>query len=64
KHSQCKANDAKKYGFSCVLEPLLTDLKSLEQDSVFVSSFGGFIKGTVFCVIADNLGAHAVGGFL
>nr|XP_023651070.1 uncharacterized protein LOC111835233 isoform X1 [Paramormyrops kingsleyae]XP_023651071.1 uncharacterized protein LOC111835233 isoform X1 [Paramormyrops kingsleyae] len=60
----CKANDAKKYGFSQVLEPLLTDLKSLEEDGVFVSSLGRFIKGTVFCVIADNLGAHAVGGFL
>ncbi len=60
----CKANDAKKYGYSHVLEPLLTDIKTLEQDGVFVSSFGRFIKGTVFCVIADNLGAHAVGGFL
>lgn len=60
----CKANDATKYGYSRVLEPLLTDLKSLEQDGVFVSSFGRFIKGTVFCVIADNLGAHVVRGFL
>lgn len=28
------------------------------------SSFGKNIKGTVFCVVADNLGAHLVGGFV
>lgn len=55
----CKANDAMKYEFSQVFEPSLTDLKSLEEDGVFVSSLGRFIKGTVFCVIADNHGAHA-----
>lgn len=26
--------------------------------------FGKKIKGTIFCVIADNLGAHSIGGFL
>lgn len=60
----CKANDTKKYGFCKLLEPLLTDLKSLEEDGVFVSSLGKVIKGTVFYVIADNLGAHAVGGIV
>lgn len=60
----CKAGDAKRYGYSRVLEPLLTDLKSLEKDGLFVPCVGKCIKGTVFSVIADNLGAHSVGGFV
>ena len=60
----CKADDVKKFGYSAVLEPLLRDLKSLEEDGIFVPHLGKVIKGTVFSVIADNLGAHSLGGFV
>lgn len=29
-----------------------------------MSQIGQFVKGTVQCLIADNLGAHAMGGFV
>ncbi len=60
----CKADDIKTFGYPRVLEPLLSDLKSFEEDGVFVPCLGKIIKGTVFSVIADNLGAHSVGGFV
>ncbi len=60
----CKADDIKTFGYPRVLEPLLSDLKSFEEDGVFVPCLGKIIKGTVFSVIADNLGAHSVGGLL
>lgn len=60
----CKAGDIKEFGYSKVLEPLLSDLKSLEENGIFVPCLGKIIKGTVFSVIADNLGAHSVGGFV
>lgn len=60
----CKADDIKKFGYPQVLEPLLNDLKSFEDDGLFVPCLGKIVKGTVFSVIADNLGAHSVGGFV
>ena len=54
----CKADDIKKFGYPQVLDPLLSDLKRLEEDGLFVPCLGKIIKGTVFSVIADNLGAH------
>ena len=60
----CKSDDVKSYGFKKVLEPLLQDLNILEQHGVFVSQIGQCVKGSVQCVIADNLGAHAIGGFV
>lgn len=44
----CKADDIKKFGYSQVLEPLLNDLKSFEEDGLLVSCLGKVIKGTVF----------------
>lgn len=60
----CKSDDVKTYGYGKVLEPLLQDLQVLEQHGVFISQLGQLVKGTVQCVIADNLGAHSIGGFL
>ena len=53
-----KSDDVKTYGYGKVLEPLLQDLSILEQNGVFISQLGQFVKGSVQCVIADNLGAH------
>lgn len=41
-----------------MLEPLLHDLHVLEEQSMFVSVIGEFVKGSVQCVITDNLAAH------
>lgn len=60
----CKADDVKKFWYPRILEPLLSDLKSFEEDGLFVPCLGKIVKGTVFSVIADNLGAHSVGGFV
>lgn len=60
----CKAEDTKQFGFQRVLEPLLTDIQSLEKDGLFVPALGKAIKGTVVSVVADNLGAHSVAGFV
>lgn len=59
-----KSDDIKTYGYQKLLEPLLQDLSILEQHGVFISQIGQFVKGTVQCVIADNLGAHAIAGFV
>lgn len=59
----CKADDIKKFGYPRMLDPLLSDLKSFEEDGLFVPCLGKIIKGTVFSVIANNLGAHSVGLF-
>lgn len=60
----CKADDTKRFGYQKVLEPLLTDLQSLEKDGIFIPSLGKIMKGTVVSVVADNLGAHSLGGFV
>lgn len=39
-------------------------MNSFEEDSLFVPCLGKIVKGTVFSVIADNLGAHSVGSFV
>lgn len=60
----CKSDDVKTYGYENVLEPLLQDLSILEHHGVFISQLGQFVKGSIQCVIADNLGAHAIVGFV
>lgn len=54
----CKADDVEKFGYSAVLEPLLKDLSSLEEEGLYIPSLGIRVKGIVYCVVADNLGAH------
>lgn len=52
----CKADDMKRFGYGTVLEPLLKDLVSLEEDGLYVPALGRRVKGTLFSVVADNLG--------
>lgn len=59
----CKTDDVNEYGFDRVLHPLLQDMKTLEQDGVFIPLLGRFVKGTIQVVAADNLGAHSIAGF-
>lgn len=60
----CKTKDISTHGYRKVLEPLLRDLKCFEDSGVFVPSLGKVVKGTVFAVVADNLEAHSLGGFV
>ncbi|XP_060761703.1 uncharacterized protein LOC132891510 isoform X1 [Neoarius graeffei] len=59
-----KVTDLRKYGYAAVLAPLLRDVHTLEVDGVFIEGLGQNVKGTVFCVSADNLAAHGLGGFV
>ena len=60
----CRSEDVRKYGYDRVLDPLLRDLVILENQGIFIAQLGDFVKGTIQCVIADNLGAHGVAGFI
>lgn len=60
----CKADNVNRFRYSTVLEPLLKDLLSLEEEGLYVPALGRKVKGTVFSVVADNLGTHAMGGLL
>ncbi|RUM28374.1 MAG: hypothetical protein DSY42_08515 [Aquifex sp.] len=54
------------YSFSEILQPLMFDLRILENEGLLVSRSDGnhWFRGTVAVVIGDNLGSHAIGGFL
>lgn len=60
----CKSVDVKQFEYKVVLDPLLKDLVTLEQVGVFISCLGRNIKGALHCVVADNLGAHAISGLV
>lgn len=60
----CKTDDVKTYGYDQIFEPLPKDLKTLEELGVYVPLLGESVKGTVLSVVADNLGAHSVAGFM
>lgn len=56
--------DVNKYCDEAVLQPLLRDIVQFEEEGLFIPVFGKKIRGTVVSVIADNLGAHSICGFL
>ena len=62
----CRSQVVKNLGFDEILTRLVDDLKILETDGVTVRGATGFItlRGSVSVVIADNLGAHDIGGYL
>ena len=61
----CRAQYVKKYGLEKFFEPIVSDIKSLESNGINVQFEGRSynFKGTVCFVVADNLAAHAVGGY-
>ena len=59
----CKVPDVQRVGYERMFGPLLRDIQTLEQDGVFIESIGKAVKGTVLCVVADNLAAHGLAGF-
>lgn len=58
-----KSVDVKHYGYEKFFEPLIKDIRHLEQERIFVKVVGQFVKGTVYCVSADNLGALGLAVF-
>lgn len=46
----CKVADIQTFGYEKALGPLLRDLRTLEQDGVFIESIGKVVQGTVMCV--------------
>lgn len=60
----CKSYYVKTFGYKKIFEPLLHDIVTLEQQELFIPQLGSFIKGTIQCVIADNLEAHGLTGFV
>lgn len=58
-----KSVDVKKFGYDRFLEPLIKDLKHVEQNGVFVEALQRSVGAKLFCVCADNLGAHGLAGF-
>lgn len=60
----CKVSDLQRCCYERVLCPLLQDLCTLEQDGVFIECLGQSVRGTVLCVVSDNLAAHSLAGFM
>lgn len=60
----CKVTDVQKYGYEKALGPLLKDLCTLEKDGVYIEPLGCTVRGTIFCVVSDNLAAHSLAGFV
>ncbi|XP_070410106.1 uncharacterized protein [Nothobranchius furzeri] len=59
----CKSDDVKNYGYERIMQPLLQDVITLEEDGIFVPLLGKCVKGTIQVVAADNLSAHSLAGF-
>lgn len=58
-----KTADVKQFGYEKFISPLVKDIGSLEEVVVFVQALDNYVKGTVFCVYAANLGGHGLAGF-
>lgn len=62
----CMSHTIKNNGYKKILEPLIIDLKTLETEGIYVSKSDRdhTLFGTVSVVIANNLGAQSLGGFM
>lgn len=52
----CNENDVKRFGFSEILKPIVSDIKLLETIGIKVND--KIVKGSVIAVLGDNLGSH------
>ncbi|KAK6188852.1 hypothetical protein SNE40_004945 [Patella caerulea] len=59
----CPNKVLKNVGFGKVLEPLIYDLKILENEGIIIPNLTEKLYGTVAFVSGDNLGSHQIGGF-
>ena len=61
----CKASFIKRYGYKTILAPCLEDIKLLENYGIEINFDCSVHKffGTLSMLVADNLAAHAIGGY-
>lgn len=57
------AQDQQKYGFDAILEPLLNDVKKLENQGLSLPFSDQQVYGTIAQITGDNLGMHTILGF-
>lgn len=57
------SHDVKEFGYERFLEPLIKDLKLIEDNGIHVDALKRSVGVKLFCVCADNLGAHSLAGF-
>lgn len=57
----CLEKDCKYFGVDTVFRELVSDLRELEENGI--SFDGNTYKGTLTCIMGDNLGSHMIGGF-
>jgi hypothetical protein len=60
----CKHKDLVKYGIHAVLQPLIRDLIHLETEGLDLGAKHVRQLAKLVFVLGDNLGCHAVGGFV
>ena len=60
--SLCKTEHAKKYGMPAIYQWLVEELTSLTNEGIDIE--GTNFKCMLLTCVADNLGAHQIGGFL
>ena len=57
------SEDVKEFGYERFLEPLIKDLKLIEDNGIHIDALKSSVGVKIFCVCADNLGAHGLAGF-
>ena len=62
----CFSSSIKRCGFDEILKPLVNDLVTLAENGVIINRKDGTftLKGGLCAVVADNLAAHSIGGFV
>ena len=58
----CREADLKYFGPEKIFKPLVLDLMDLEATGIDIGN-GQQVKGTLTCIVGDNLGSHSIGGF-
>lgn len=56
-----KSADVQQFGFEKFFDPLIQDLKYLEE--MYIEALDQFVRGKAFSVCPDNLGAHGLACF-
>jgi len=58
----CKETIVSAVGLSRIFAKMVQDMQRIEETGIEVED-GRYVRGTIICVVGDNLGSHAVGGF-
>lgn len=59
----CNKQAFKYFGIDKVFEPLIKDLKALEETGIVIGD-GQTVKGRLCAISGDNLGSHSISGFV